>query len=207
MKLFSEEEHNYFMSIYKNKQIVTLTDKMNHRFNKHWKVSQIRSYLQNHSLNTGVSTRFKKGHYTWNKGLKRPRGSINSGNFQKGHIPKNAHQVGTEVITHEGYIKVKVANPNRWKLKHRIVYEREYGDIPKDNVVIFIDGDKTNVSIDNLMCIERGALAILNKWNTLGKNKEINKTKILLAKLYYKRSQRKNQKKRRDNGKVRGEQT
>ena len=50
-------------------------------------------------------------------------------------------------------------------------------------------------------------MAILNKWNALGKNKEINKTKILLAKLHYKRSQRKNQKKGESMGKFRVEQT
>lgn len=43
--------------------------------------------------------------------------------------------VGDEVINDFGYVKVKVAEPNVWKFKHRIVWELAHGEIPANSVI------------------------------------------------------------------------
>lgn len=76
--------------------------------------------------------------------------------FQKGHIPANYRPVGSERVNADGYIEVKVADPNKWKLKHRVVWESVNGKIPKGSIIIFRDNDKSNTDIDNLLLIKRG---------------------------------------------------
>ena len=66
-------------------------------------------------------------------------------------------------MTIRGYIEIKVEEPNKWRLKHRVVWEMAHGEIPKDNVIIFKDNDKTNTDIDNLILTEKGVNATLNK--------------------------------------------
>lgn len=48
-----------------------------------------------------------------------------------------------------GLVRIKI-NDKQWKYKQRYIYEKHYGEIPEDYVVIFLDGDKNNYDIDNL---------------------------------------------------------
>jgi hypothetical protein len=105
---------------------------------------------------------FKKGQIPPNKGKKinefmspdtQERFLKNS--FTPGNRPKNTAAVGSEVITKDGYIKVKIAQPNKWKLKHRLVWEQNNGRIPVGLNVQFRDKNKQNCSINNLYLISR----------------------------------------------------
>lgn len=106
---------------------------------------------------------------------------------------KNAHHIssglkscnlpiGSERIS-KGYILVKVAQPNKWKEKHRVVFESMYGNIPTNHKIIFLDGDKMNCSIENLRLIKDGEMAYLNKMGYTGINKEFTETAVNLVKL------------------------
>lgn len=78
--------------------------------------------------------------------------------FKKGNVPVNIVPVGTERITDDGYIEIKVKDGSlqkNWRLKHRIVWEQHNGPIPKGYNVQFKDGNRQNVAIDNLYIISR----------------------------------------------------
>jgi len=75
--------------------------------------------------------------------------------FQKGQRPWNWLPVGTERITSAGFIQVKVANPNRWRMKHQVVWEKAYGPLPAGQRIEFIDGDRQNVRLENLRSAPR----------------------------------------------------
>lgn len=105
---------------------------------------------------------FRKGHTPMNKGRKQEEymsagqiEKIKTTQFKKGHIPVNHKPVGHERITKNGYIEVKTAEPNVFKQKHRLVWEKHYGKIPRGYNIQFRDGDKRNVNIDNLYMISR----------------------------------------------------
>lgn len=97
--------------------------------------------------------------------------------------------IGTERIK-EGYSVIKVAsNPSVWKYKHRWIYEQAFGKIPKNHHVIFLDGDKTNCSLDNLALVDN-KVAMLMKAQHLHSNcKEVTETGMLLAKLQMKQTE------------------
>ena len=102
--------------------------------------------------------------------------------FAKGNVPPNHRPVGSERISKDGYIEVKVAEPNKWRLKQRVVYEETKGKIPEGCPKIFLDGNKRNFDIDNLRCITRSELLYLN-CNGLNNSNEITETGILMARL------------------------
>ena len=75
--------------------------------------------------------------------------------FKKGNRPATQVPVGTEVVTTDGYVKVKVADPNKWRLKHHMIWEEHNGPIPKGYNIQFKDRNPLNVAIDNLYIISR----------------------------------------------------
>lgn len=60
---------------------------------------------------------------------------------------------GTARLRKDGYYYISTKE-NNGQLLHRLIYEKEYGPIPKDFVVHHIDGDKSNFDISNLMLLK-----------------------------------------------------
>ena len=75
--------------------------------------------------------------------------------FQKGQMIWNQKPVGYERITKDGYIEVKVSEPNVFKLKHRVIWEQKYGQIPAGHNIQFKDGNPLNCTIENFYMISR----------------------------------------------------
>lgn len=75
--------------------------------------------------------------------------------FKKGNRPQTYLPIGSEVVVRDGYVKVKVAEPNVWMWKHRMVWEETNGPVPRGYNVQFKDGDKQNCALDNLYIISR----------------------------------------------------
>ena len=98
---------------------------------------------------------FSKGHQPMNKATR----------FKKGCIPKNHKEVGYERVNRDGYIEVKTAEPNVFELKHRLVWIEYNGEIPPGYNIQFKDGNRQNVSIENLYMISRSEQ--LKKENSL----------------------------------------
>lgn len=161
-----------------------LTDAFNGRFGRNLSKGNISAMCKRNKWLTGRTGMFEKGGMPWNTGLKgKMVTKPNSGNFQKGHRPKNSVPVGTRVIT-KGWVKVKVAEPNIWRNESRIVWEKHHGTpVPKGKLLIHLDGDFTNNSIDNLALISRKELAKLNKRRFKEALAEVKPSMIALAKL------------------------
>lgn len=102
--------------------------------------------------------RFKKGHIPVNKGKQMPKHVYEKAQatmFRKGHIPVNHKPVGHERVNKYGYIDIKIAEPNKFVLKHRLIWEQAHGPIPKGYNVQFRDGNRQNCTLDNLYLISR----------------------------------------------------
>ena len=105
-----------------------------------------------------VAHRFKKGSVPPNKGKKMSPEvyeKVKETMFKKGNSPINHREVGSERINVDGYIEIKVAEPNRWKLKHRIIWEQVNGEIPKGYNVQFKNHNRQDCRIENLYLICR----------------------------------------------------
>lgn len=174
-KIWEEKDIEYLRENYSNTAILELAKYFNCSVkrvsNKAWKlglkkdkdflIEMFRKNVDdpNHSSR---KYRFKKGHTPFNKGkrqvdfmtqeaIERTKGT----RFNKGQKAWNRKPVGYERITKDNYIEVKVAEPNVFKLKHRVLWEKHNGTIPKGHNVQFKDGNRQNISIDNLYLISK----------------------------------------------------
>ena len=81
-----------------------------------------------------IARRFQNGSVPLNKGKKvSPEiyAKMQPTMFKKGQTPVNHRDVGSERVNVDGYLEIKVAEPNRWRLKHRVIWEQVNGAIPK----------------------------------------------------------------------------
>ena len=122
--VYTEEEHTFMREFVPGHSYREIAAAFTEKFGWEISIGQVNAYIGNHHLNTGRTGRFQKGQIPPNKGKK---GVCAAGCektwFPKGNIPKNYRSIGSERISKDGYIEVKVADPNKWKLKHRIVWE------------------------------------------------------------------------------------
>lgn len=163
-----------------------LTRLFNERFNMNTKRCTIPALCVRNGWISNHDGRIKKGDKPWNKGVTGYMGA-NSTSFKKGQKVHNHRPVGSERITKDGYIQVKIAEPSDWQLKHIFVWESHNGKVPKNHCIRMVDGNRTNVSIDNLMCIPRGANAIINKSNNANTGSvELNRAILLTETLRHK---------------------
>jgi hypothetical protein len=149
-----------------------LTERFNRRFGLEMTFFQIAGAIKRYGLRNGRDCRFRPGSLSWNKGVKGIHLSRRT-EFKPGNRPANQQPVGTERVNREGYVEVKVRNPNKWKAKHRIIWEQAYGKIPRGQVVIFADGNRRNLALDNLMLISRQELVVMNRLGLISPNKNL----------------------------------
>lgn len=184
--IYTQEEQDFFREFVRGHSWKQIQEEFFKRFDKYISLIQIKGYIQRNGLNTDRENRFEKGHVPHNKGLKGYYSAgIEKGWFKKGHTPLNYKPVGSERINVDGYIEIKVKDPNKWKLKHRYLWEKHNGKIPKGMILIFKDNNKLNVCLDNLILISRAENMEINRRNDCkftGDSKEaiINLTRLKL---------------------------
>ena len=95
--------------------------------------------------------------------------------------------IGTESKPDKnGFVRVKI-NEKQWVYKQRLIYEKHYKiKLPKDYVVVFLDNDKTNYNIDNLMAVPIKVSLRTAGQNMFFKNKEMTKVSLLISELSFK---------------------
>ena len=120
-------------------------------------------------LKDGKKSQFSKGRVSFNKGLKQEEymsadaiERTKETRFKKGDKPHNAVCVGTTVIDTDGYHKEKIAEPDVWRYSHHLLWEKQYGDIPKGSNICFIDGDKNHLELSNLTIKTDAELMVQN---------------------------------------------
>jgi len=149
---------------------------------------KLKAYLNNHKLHTGRDTRFKKGQEAHNKGKPFIAGGRSAETqFKKGHKPHNYKPVGTIIYDKDGYKIIKVSDEGRqrdkWCFLHRHNWEKEHGEIPQGHIVIFLDGNKENCSLDNLTLISRKENLVMMRKKLRTSDTELTKTGLAIAKL------------------------
>lgn len=111
--------------------------------------------------NIGAPYRFKKGHKPHNAG--KPGWSAGGKSiktrFKKGQRPHTWAPIGSERLM-DGYLQRKVTDtgysPRDWVGVHILLWQEHTGqEIPPGHILSFKDGNKSNITIDNLELITR----------------------------------------------------
>ena len=92
----------------------------------------------------------------------------------------------SERIKPDGMIQVKIAK-DKWEYKQRYIYSKYYNvELTENDYIIFLDQDRTNFNINNLMRISRHESAILSNQKIFSKLSQVTKTGVQVAKLIIK---------------------
>lgn len=107
--------------------------------------------------------------------------------FKKGSVPHNAVSILSETVDSNGYVKIKIKD-NYWVYKHRYLYELYHNvKLKDDDVIMFLDKDKTNFSKDNLVLVSKSeSMYLTNNFNDI-ENVELRKSCVLISKIEMKR--------------------
>lgn len=171
---------------------VELTGMVNERFGTSLTANQIKACKKNHHILSELTGHYNTGHDPHNKGMKGWQAGGNSAvnHFPKGHSPHNHQLVGTERVNSDDYVDIKIADPNKWKPKHRIIWEAANGKVPKGYAVIFGDRNRRNFDLGNLMLVTRGMLSTMNRMGLIGNDAESTRTGMVIAKVMQKAAER-----------------
>lgn len=166
----------YIRNIVEGKEVREIAKAVSEHFNIEFSASQCRAYKKNHGILSGLDCRFKEGNEPANKGKKmslEQYEKCKTTMFHKGNVPANHMEVGEYTRTTDGYLVRKVQEQGtqweRFELVHRKVWEEHNGPIPEGKRVSFLDGDKDNCDIKNLVLVD------------MAENLELNRTKLRFA--------------------------
>lgn len=191
---YTEEQKSFLTRNIKGRTRKELCEMFNKHFSLNLGLNQITAYVKNNGLSSGIDARFRQGDNPWNKGKKGICTGGEQTQFKKGQRPHNYKPVGSERVNSDGYVDVKIADPNKWRAKHQLLWEEENGPIPKGYVIIFGDGDRRNFQQDNLILVSKSQLAILNKNQLIKNDADLTRVGIVIADIYKKVGERKKNK-------------
>lgn len=170
-RIWTKEEINILLRDYEDPNIFTadIAKRLNRTLSQVYQKSRAmglkapleRNRLAGHIASQSpksIASRFQKGHTSVNKGKRISPvtyAKCQPTMFKKGHCPVNHREVGSERINVDGYIETKVAEPNVWRLKHRIIWEQHNGVIPAGYNVQFKNHNTQDCRIENLYIISK----------------------------------------------------
>ena len=153
----------YLLEIASDYTIKELLDIVNNKFNEHYEENELRKYLWRNKIPYKYECE-NKSHNNAGKNV----------------------AIGTTRIKDGDRIQIKINNRD-WIYKQRYIYEQHYNEKLSDNdFIIFLDGNKNNFDIDNLMKITRYEGAHLGNIYPHSTNKELRQLSVVLAKMIIK---------------------
>lgn len=183
---YNDEHLAWIKEGYKNLNIRRLTAAFNKRFKLKVTESSIRACTRNHAFKSGRMGHFQKGQESWNKGMKGLMTGGDAGFFKPGHMPINHRPLGSERVTVDGYIEIKVLEPSTWDLKSRVVWRDHNGEIGSNDCIVFSNNNPLDCSIENLRLVTRREHVVMNKNGYSGFTDELKDTAHNLVKLQIK---------------------
>lgn len=182
--VFPEQIFNYILNNYYGVGPKEMSERLNEKFGRSYTKEQIKSFYANHSLNSGLTGRFEKGHVPVNPFTSDtlPPGGLKY-RFKKGQKAINHRPVGSERISVDGYVEIKVEEPNVWRLKHQVVWEQHNGKVPEGMKIFFLDKNKQNTNIENLEIEQNDVLMEMNRTGLRYEDADLTRTGVLIAKV------------------------
>jgi len=101
-------------------------------------------------------------------------------------------QVGAErFVEKNNALMVKIGEPNKWRMKRRVVWERVFGPVPKGMIIKLKDGNGRHVYPENMELITGNLHMRLNMLGYDKTPKEFQPAVRLMAEIGIKKAERK----------------
>jgi hypothetical protein len=159
---YTKEQIQFLKDNVNGKSVYELTDLFNKEFSCNKSIRSIRKFKERYHLKSNYRGKsFKNGHHY------------------------NYKPIGSErICNNNGYQRTQIkVGEHKWVDKQRYLYEKYIAKIPKGYEVIFLDGNKDNFELSNLALISNKEHGLMSKYKIFFKDKDLNETSIILAKL------------------------
>lgn len=176
MALFNQEQIEFIKRNVDGNRNKELAQMINEKFGLSITPIQIKQWKTTHNIKSKTSL------YGWRKG------KTGGTDFKNPVEYKHSKPVGSERTTKRGITQIKVAR-GKWVDKHRYIWEQVHGPIPENNIVVFMNNDKTDFRMDNLKCISKRELSYMNKRKYEIYDSDSKEAAILLSKIGLKGSE------------------
>lgn len=159
-KLFTPEQEAYLRSIIPGRPTPDVLAIINDKYQLNLSLSQLRAWLANRGIRNGLK--------------------LGPGDRAPYRLP-----IGSKTVDpSRGYHLTKVREGTRgWVPDHILLWEQHHGPLPKNMFLIFANGNKDDIRLDNLLLVTRGELGLLNVRGWIGDDPEITKTRLLMVRL------------------------
>ena len=189
--IFTEEQRQWFLANQEYKQAIQVADEMNQIFGLSLSAKQIREYRKSHRIKSNFnSSLLKTIDNKWNK---KTLEQMQNTMFKVNRSPHNTSAVGTVKKIRTGtyyYWMVKVddkpyaAKNENWIQLHRVLYQIYHScKLNEEDVIIFADGNRDNVSENNLVKISKATRMRMNNLNRITDNSDVTKSYVNLTNL------------------------
>ena len=181
--IYTEEEINFIKQNCYGRTRKQIIEAFTAEFGWEIKERQLKGQMRKYGLTTGHTGKFgDNGHYYAGRKMTPYQYKCSAPTmFKPGCVPKNRAEVGKEVVTYHGFVKVKVAQPDKWVKKHVLVWEAAHGPMPSKSCIMFLDRNRSNCDLSNLILVSKTANKIINKNKMFGDDPAVNKTMAALA--------------------------
>lgn len=180
-ELFPQEVYDFIHDNYIGTGPLEMSRILNEKFGTTYSKQQIKGFYRHHGLNSGLDGKYTEGHASWNKGKKFPGRPRQQGQFEKGSIPHNHQEIGTLQKRKKGYFR-KMPD-GTWKREQIRIWEEAHGPVPDGGCIRFLDGDRFNCSLENLVLVDRLEHVDILRQGGYVEDPEVNKTITAIAKL------------------------
>jgi HNH endonuclease len=150
-----------------------LLAEFNARFNREVALVNLNALCKRNGWLTGRTGRFNVGLVPANKGKKMPFNENSARTqFKRGNLPHNSKFEGHERLSKQGYVEISIPETNphtgferRHVLKHKWLWEKVNGPLPKGMALKCLDGDRKNTAPSNWVAVSRASLPRLSgRW-------------------------------------------
>lgn len=162
-KPYTEEQIEYIRQIATGRTNLEITKMYNKKFKEERSESGISSIRLKYDILTG-----------------------NDGRYKKGQISDKRKPIGSTRTSKEGYQDIKVLEgrgKKNWDRLHKVIWEKKHGPVPEGHIIMFGDGDKSNLDVNNLICINRGQMARLNKTDMIQSDADLTRVALNIIEL------------------------
>lgn len=166
-KSYTKEQYQWLSENYPRLGAVKCTEEFNAKFSQSRSVGAIQTQCKRNGIKCDSIT--KRLIYKDNFGVK----SLPIGSTRK----------------HHGYTYIKVSDElghhtNNWIMLHHKIYEDNFGKVPEEHIVIFLDNNKENFSPDNLVAIPWKTNGLMNGNCLKSEDPEITKAGLMWCELH-----------------------
>lgn len=166
--MWTEAEIDFLREVYPKNGRKESTRLFNEHFGLNVTQNALKHTVQRYKIKAPTDGRYIKGNVPMNKGIPMSAeqyAKCKPTMFSKGHVPGNKKPLGSERISRDGYIEVKIAEPNKWELLQVLVMQTLMGRRLEKGVemVRFLDGNPLNCNPYNLVLTNRCVNARINQ--------------------------------------------